>query len=87
MQSKIGLFELFHHNPVIEQPQPLNERTFGMQRLDLNFHNDELITNFDSQSAGGESSSDFRIIKCPLCHRNVNLNANHSSSQDAVSRL
>jgi hypothetical protein len=57
-----------------------------MQRLNLNFHNDELITNFDSQSAGGESSSDFRIIKCPLCHRNVNLNANHSSSQDAVSQ-
>lgn len=72
----------------LNRPAPEEEDIFGLQVLEMSFDEEALfgkhriITN---EEPGGnhlsvDSTGTERIIKCPLCGRNVNLNANHASS-------
>jgi hypothetical protein len=73
---------------LLNRPAPEDEDIFGLQVLEMSFDEEALVGKhriITEEAPGGnhlsiESTGTERIIKCPLCGRNVNLNANHASS-------
>jgi len=73
---------------LLNRPAPEEEDIFGQQVLEMSFNEEALAGKhriISDEAPGGnhlsmESNATDRIIKCPLCGRNVNLNANHASS-------
>jgi hypothetical protein len=75
---------------LLHRQVPVEEDSFGLQVLEMSFDDEGANNRIIEELRGGnhmsnESTGTERIIKCPLCGRKVNLNANHASSQDAVS--
>jgi hypothetical protein len=73
---------------LLNRAAPEEEDIFGQQVLEMSFDEQALAGKHrivPDEAPGGnhlsmESTGTERIIKCPLCGRNVNLNANHASS-------